>query len=73
MLATYARCQHVLADDAPAAVYGQYDAGLRDFLRELGIASSADLEERVAMVEALLPRVSQVAEEIMAANSEIED
>ncbi len=41
-------------------------------LRELGIASPADLEERVAMVEALLPRVSQVAEEIMAANSEIE-
>ena len=73
MLATYARCQHVLATDAPAAAYEKHDAGLRDLLRDLGIASFADLVDRVADVEALLPRVSEVAEAIMAANTKIED
>ncbi len=72
MLATYARCQHVLDTDAPAAAYEKHDAGLRDFLRGLGIASFAGLAGRVAQVEALLPRVSKVAEDIMAANTEIE-
>ena len=72
MLVTYARCQHILATDAPAAEYEKHDAGLRDLLRDLGIASYDDLAGRVADVEALLPRVSEVAEEIMSANTEIE-
>ena len=66
------RCQHVLASNAPAAVYEQHDTGLRGLLRELGIASVADLEAGVAEVEALLPRVSEVAEAVMAVNPEIE-
>ena len=72
MLVTYARCQHVLATDAPAAVYEKYDAGFRDLLGDLGIATFSDLADRVAQVEALLPRVSTVAEAIMAENQEIE-
>ncbi len=72
MLATYARCQHVLATDAPPAAYEKHDVGLRDLLRGLGIASFAGLAGRVAEVEALLPRVSEVAEDIMTANPEIE-
>ncbi len=71
MLATYARCQQVFAADAPDG-QEQHEAGLRDLLRDLGIATFADLERRVARVEVLLPRVSEVAEAIMAANVEIE-
>ena len=41
-------------------------------LRELGIVSVADLEAGVAKVEALVPRVSEVTEAVMAANQEIE-
>ena len=73
MLVTYARCQHVLATDAPAAAYEKHDAGLRGLLHDLGIASFSDLASRVAQVEAILPRVSEVAEAIMAANTKIED
>lgn len=73
MLVTYARCQHVLDTDAPAADYERHDAGLRGLLNDLGIASFDDLVGRVAEVEALLPRVSEVAEDIIAANTEIED
>ena len=41
-------------------------------LRDLGIASVGDLEAGVAKVEALVPRVSEVAEAVMAVNPEIE-
>ena len=67
-----ARCQRVLGTHAPAAVYAQHDTGLRALLRELGIVSVADLEAGVAKVEALVPRVSEVTEAVMAANQEIE-
>jgi hypothetical protein len=72
MIATYARCQKVLAADAPASEHERHDAGFRDLVGDLGIASFADLEDRVAEVEALLPRVSEVATVIMEANPEIE-
>jgi hypothetical protein len=72
MLATYARSQHVLASDAPAAVYDEHDAGLRALLREFGIESIADIEARMAEVETLLPRVSAMTQTIMDSNAEIE-
>ncbi|MCH8816022.1 MAG: hypothetical protein IH957_13215 [Chloroflexi bacterium] len=72
MIATYARCQKVLAADAPASDHARHDAGFRDLLGDLGIASLHDLEDRVAEVRALLPRVSEVAAIIIEANPEID-
>ena len=43
-----------------------------DTAGDLGIATFGDLGGRVAQVESLLPRVSEVAEAIMAENQEIE-
>ena len=73
LVATYARCQMVLAHDAPPATYAQHDRGFRALLADLGIASPADLRDRTAQVAALLPDVWMMAEAIMAANPEIED
>lgn len=72
LVATYARCQKVLTDDAPTE-HATHQAGFDDLLRDLGITSFGDFEEHVAQVEALLPSVSEVAADIMTANPEIED
>ncbi len=73
MAVTYARCQKVLHDDASVEMRDRFAPGFRELLADLGIASSADLQERNAQVTELLPRVWEVAEAIMAANPEIED
>lgn len=73
MVATYSRCQQVLAQDAPAEVQEEFTPGYRRLLGDLGITSFADLRRRGEEVEAFLPRVWDVAEAIMAANPEIED
>jgi hypothetical protein len=72
MIATYARCQRVLSADAPASEHDRHDVGFRDLVSDLGITSFSDLEDRVAEVEALLPRVSEAATTVMDANPEIE-
>jgi hypothetical protein len=72
MVATYSRCQQVLARDAPAAMRDRFDPGYRRLLGDLGIASTADLRRRGEQVEEFLPRVWAVAEAIIAANREIE-
>ena len=70
---TYSRCQAVLHHDAPLDVQQRYDPGYRRLLGDLGIASGADLRQRREQVNSLVPQVWEVAEAIMAANSEIED
>jgi hypothetical protein len=69
---THSRCQQVLLADAPAEMHEQYLAGYMRMLADLGIGSSADLEQRVEQIKALLPAVWQRAEAIVDANSEIE-
>ncbi|MBW3634397.1 MAG: hypothetical protein KY456_15350 [Chloroflexi bacterium] len=73
MVATYSRCQKVLHHDAPAELRERYDQGYRELLADLGIGSFLDLRRRFTDVETFLPQLWDVAEEIMAANSEIED
>jgi hypothetical protein len=73
LTATYARCQKVLHHDGTPALYERHDAGIRQLLDDLGIASLTDLRTRSERVEAFLPAVWEVAMEIMAANPEIED
>ena len=72
MVATSARCQKVFYHDAPA-LYGRFEAGFRDLLDDLGIASSSDLRRRGAEVEAFLPRLWEITRKIIAANQGIEE
>jgi hypothetical protein len=69
---THSRCQQVLLADAPAEMHEQYLPDYMRMLADLGIVSSADLEQRVAQIGALLPAVWQQGEAIVDANSEIE-
>jgi hypothetical protein len=73
MVATYSRCQKALYHDAPAELRERFSPGYRRLLGDLGITSFADLQRRGEQVEAMLPRVWEVAEAIIAANPEIED
>ena len=73
MVATYSRCQHVLCHDAPAEMQDRFSVGYRQLVSALGITAFAALEQRTEQVKALLPRVWEVTEAIMAANPEIED
>lgn len=69
---TYSRCQAVFHHDAPpqtAQAMRQYEAGYRRLLRDLGITSAEDLRRRSAEIQAMLPRLWYVAEQIMGQNS----
>lgn len=73
LVATYARCQKVLYEDAPADLYHQFDPGFRALVGDLGIASLADLQRRTQQTLDFLPSLWAVAEAIIAANPEIEE
>jgi hypothetical protein len=73
IVATWSRCQQVLINDAPAEMQDRSDAGFRQLLADLGIASPTDLQQRGEQVRQFLPRVWETAEAIMAANPGIED
>ncbi len=72
IVATYSRCQWVLAHDAPLEMQERFSAGYRNLLRDLGVDSFAAVQQRSEQVEEFLPNVMEVAEVIMAANAEIE-
>ena len=72
MAATYSRCQLVFHHDAPE-LYERFAGGYRALLGDLDIASFAELERRHAEPVRLVPHVWDVAERIMATNSDIVD
>lgn len=72
MVATYSRCQMVLAHDAPSEMQERHTPGYRRLLGDLGITTFADLQRRCEQVKNSLPQIWSVAEAIMAANQEIE-
>lgn len=72
MVATYCRCQKVLAHDAPEQ-QAQFEPGFRRLVADLGITSFADLQHRREETRAFLPHVWEVAQAILAANPAIED
>jgi hypothetical protein len=73
IVATYSRCQQVFTHDASPEVQAEFGVGYRRLLASLGIASPEDIQERAEQVRRFLPRVREVAAEIMTANAEIED
>ena len=65
LAATYARCMKVLHSDATPELQARFEPGLRALLADLGITSLTDLQRRSREVEAFLPEIRGVAEEIM--------
>lgn len=73
LVATYSRCQTILANDAPPAARHRFDAGYHSLLGDLGITSFGDLQDRVEATRNALPGIMEVAETIIAANPAIEN
>ena len=71
MAVTYSRCQKVLFQDGPAGSIELFDPGYRAMLADLGIHSSADLQQRCRQVQDMLPSIWQVANLIIDANPDI--
>jgi hypothetical protein len=61
----------VFHHDAPH-LYGKFDAGYRELLADLGVASFADLQRCREEVIQFLPQLWEVAEEIVATNPDID-
>jgi hypothetical protein len=72
VVATYARCLKILATDAPASTRA-FTPGFADLLGDLGFTSPADVTRRAQDVHDFLPRLSEMKEEILAVNPDIED
>lgn len=70
--ATYARCQAVLHLDAPTELKDMFTPAYRTLLADLGITLITDLQSRADQVRAFLPRLTEVADQIIVANTAIE-
>ena len=70
---SYARCMKVLFTDAPVELREVHAPGFHLLMKDLGILSYDDLQQRSRQVEAFLPRLWQVAEAIIASNPAIEN
>ena len=72
LVATHCRCRHIFAADAPELLE-RFDPVLQELTAELGIETFEQRQARFREVEAFLPRLREVTEEIMAANPEIQE
>ena len=71
IVATFARCQKILAADAQWDAQRAPTPAFDDLLADLGIASSDDLFARAASALRFLPTVWATAEAILSANPEV--
>jgi hypothetical protein len=70
---TYARCRKVLHEDAPPELRNEHEEGFRRLLADLGIGSFDDLLTRSRRIQAFLPELWEVAQQIMAATAAIQE
>lgn len=71
IIATYCRCRHVLAQDAPLAVQEQHNKGFIELLEGLHIASFDERRQTNQVAAKFIVEVTQVAELIIAQNPEV--
>lgn len=71
--ATWCRCMQVLQTDATDTDIAVHERAFRDLLADLGIATVADIGNRLDAIRAALPGIWAVAERIMALNPAITD
>jgi hypothetical protein len=65
---TFARCNKILAADAPPTIVSEFAPAFDATLSDLGIRSLVDLLSRGEQVRSFLPQLWETAEEIIAAN-----
>jgi hypothetical protein len=70
---THSRCKKVLSCDAPGELTQSFKDTYQEVAEDLGVSSFGEVQRRSAEIEAMLPRVCELAEELIAANREIED
>jgi len=73
IIATAARCQYILAADASDAEREAHAPAFQALAADLGIPDTPSLLARAAAARAYLPRVWEVAEEIIEHNTEIRE
>lgn len=67
IVATFARCQAILAADARPDLWRAHRPAFEEVLADLGVTSAADLRRRADEVTAYLPELWSVAEALIAA------
>lgn len=70
---TYSRCMKILLTDAAGDLTRSFREGYREMARDLGMSTWASVRQRCTEIERTLPRVCDRAEDIIAANREIEN
>jgi len=70
---THSRCQKVLSCDAPEYLTQSFNDSYQELVGDLGMPTFAEVRRRRAEIERILPQVCDLAEDIIAANYEIED
>ncbi|MBE9914842.1 hypothetical protein G8C92_12435 [Paenibacillus donghaensis] len=71
IVATYARCQQILAVDAPEEVRRLFEPAFHEIMADLGLDSHGDMVRRSEEAMRMMPELWQIAEEIMRANPEV--
>jgi len=70
IVATYARCQQILAADAPEEMQRSFEPAFHELLADLGLDSHGDMVRRSDEALHMMPELWEIAEEIMQANPE---
>ncbi|MGO9261831.1 MAG: hypothetical protein ACLQU1_36845 [Bryobacteraceae bacterium] len=70
---THSRCQKILSSDAPERLNRSFKDSYLELLGDLGVSGFPGIQRRCTEIERILPRVSDVAESIIALNGQIED
>ncbi|MFA6100495.1 MAG: hypothetical protein WC750_06545 [Patescibacteria group bacterium] len=68
---TFARCDKILASDAPLSIHQEYVPAFEEILSDLGIRSPSDLLDRAERIRRFLPILWKTAEVIIAANLDV--
>jgi hypothetical protein len=70
---THSRCQNILASHMPEELAMSFQDNYQELRADLGLGTPAEIRQRGARIEHMLPRVLGVAEDIIVANRELED
>jgi hypothetical protein len=70
---THCRCQKVLSLDAPANWTQSYQDSYQELVSDMGVPSLANIRQRCTDIQRILPRLCDLAKDVIAANPEIED
>lgn len=70
---THSRCRKILASDAPELLNRRLNDCYVALLGDLGLPAFPQIRRRCAEIERTLPEISDLAESILAANTEIVD